>query len=538
MGARAWAAALLGVVLATGPVAASAPARASAPDAAPPVRVAVVGDSLAQGSSGDWTWRYFLHRHLLAGGADVDLVGSRSDLHDVEGDGHDGTTTPRGDEAYADPEFDRDHESRWSRALSISPEVVPELMATHAPDVLVLALGFNDLAWWGVTPEQLVGLVHDQVEVARQENPSVRVVVSELMVDAAYWGRLPVDRYNRLLRQGVPGWSTPESRVSVARRPADYRADGPDHVRDTWDGVHPDTSGQVKIASAVATALAEVGVGVGPDPRFRAPVEGLRSPSTLVVDQPAGRPTVARLTWRGPPGATGHDVWMARGNGAWRQVAWGVASGRRITGLTPGGTYRFKVVALKYLVRSDDDQFSVPVRLTVPTTTLSGLRVRAGDRRLGVSWAPTVRAQRYRVQWRRTDVPGGWRSRTVTGTAVALTPLVAGAPYRVRVTAVTPRGTSRAVRSTQVRGPQLRRVTGVSASARRSRVSLTWLSVPDATHYRVERRVARGWTPLRTTVRSTRVRMRMKPGRHVLRVRALHQEWSGAPSRRVVVRVR
>ncbi|MFC7503453.1 hypothetical protein, partial [Nocardioides sp. GCM10030258] len=36
------------------------------------VRVLIVGDSVTQGSSGDWTWRYRLWRHLQDAGLAVD----------------------------------------------------------------------------------------------------------------------------------------------------------------------------------------------------------------------------------------------------------------------------------------------------------------------------------------------------------------------------------------------------------------------------------------------------------------------------------
>jgi hypothetical protein len=48
-------------------------------------RIMVVGDSISQGSAGDFTWRYRLDRHLAGAGAAVDFVGPRSDLYDNVG---------------------------------------------------------------------------------------------------------------------------------------------------------------------------------------------------------------------------------------------------------------------------------------------------------------------------------------------------------------------------------------------------------------------------------------------------------------------
>ena len=57
-------------------------APASASPGAEPTRILIVGDSVAQGSAGDWTWRYWLWRHLERSATEVDLVGPRTDLYD------------------------------------------------------------------------------------------------------------------------------------------------------------------------------------------------------------------------------------------------------------------------------------------------------------------------------------------------------------------------------------------------------------------------------------------------------------------------
>src|SRR5690606_2828595 len=100
---------------------------------------------------------------------------------------------------------------------------------------------------------------------------------SQVMADVDYWSHYPVAEYNDLLLETAPTWGTPGSPVVVATVPPGYCTACSAAERDTWDGVHPDTSGQVKIAARVADALARVGVGAGASTTFRAPVEGLRS---------------------------------------------------------------------------------------------------------------------------------------------------------------------------------------------------------------------------------------------------------------------
>ena len=71
-----------------------------------PVRILIVGDSITQGSAGDWTWRYRLWQHLTEHGVSVDFVGPRDDLWD-------NVTSQFGSQAYVDPAFDQDHAARW-----------------------------------------------------------------------------------------------------------------------------------------------------------------------------------------------------------------------------------------------------------------------------------------------------------------------------------------------------------------------------------------------------------------------------------------
>ena len=52
----------------------------AAADATQPVRILLLGDSVTQGSIGDWTWRYRLWQHFADAGVAVDFVGPESDL--------------------------------------------------------------------------------------------------------------------------------------------------------------------------------------------------------------------------------------------------------------------------------------------------------------------------------------------------------------------------------------------------------------------------------------------------------------------------
>jgi hypothetical protein len=124
------------------------------------VRVLLVGDSVTQGSSGDWTWRYRLWQHLAASDTTVDLVGPRDDLLTPE-------TGAFGSQDYVDPRFDRDHAARWGMSLADLDHPIEALVSTYRPDVVVELMGVNDLVWQQDGAAEVAGLLTDLVTDAR-----------------------------------------------------------------------------------------------------------------------------------------------------------------------------------------------------------------------------------------------------------------------------------------------------------------------------------------------------------------------------------
>src|SRR3954463_3457993 len=117
--------------------------------AAPPVahaapgdsaKVMVVGDSISQGSSGDYTWRYRLYKQLAGAGVTVDMVGPRRDVFD-------NVANRQGDDRYADPDFDSDHDAVWGQSLINAKQTIQAEVTGADPDYLLLLMGINDLSF-------------------------------------------------------------------------------------------------------------------------------------------------------------------------------------------------------------------------------------------------------------------------------------------------------------------------------------------------------------------------------------------------------
>ena len=328
----------------------SAPAGADDPE---PVRILLVGDSITQGSSGDWTWRYRLWRHLADHGVAVDLVGPRTDLKDyVSGD--------LGSQDYLDPGFDRDHAARWGMQLADLDVPVETLVATYQPDVVVTLLGDNDLGA-GRTPQEVADLLEAYVGDARSADPAVDLVLAR---DPRPLIQPGVPAYNALVTDLAAELDSPASPVVVADTDLGY-----DDYADTFDFAHPNARGELKIAAAVADALSELGVGPPADrPLPDVPV-GPRTPPVLT---PTARPGGVDLTWVRSPGAQQSEVWvrdLSAGSG-WSRAADAVTGlGHSLSGLPVGHTVQVQTRPVKGFIVAQPDAWSNVVQVEVPDVT-------------------------------------------------------------------------------------------------------------------------------------------------------------------------
>ena len=188
---------LVGLVGALGSTTAAAVAPA---DGA--TRILIVGDSITQGSVGDYTWRYFLWKHLQAAGTEVDFVGPNQGLYGLQ----DGDVT---NPDYADAEFDQDHASQWGLSVTYldcgcwgNPtwtHSATELAENYDPDVVITDLGTNDLTFLAQSPDQLLDEQDAFIEEIREVRPDTKFV-----------------SYN----QALPGWA---ASVSTTKRSIEGR---------------------------------------------------------------------------------------------------------------------------------------------------------------------------------------------------------------------------------------------------------------------------------------------------------------------------
>lgn len=321
---------------------------AGAPAPCPPVpgqpaggspRIMVVGDSLSEGSAGDYTWRYRLYEQLAAGGLRPAMVGPYNWLFD-------NVTGRQGSCAYAEPAFENAHDAIWGRMMSAEMMTIGGEVSRYKPDYLLVLLGINDLTF-GLGTAGLEADLQAFVASARAARPGLRIVLGLLLPKAGEPAILAgrVARYNADLPGLAARMSTPASPVVIADDASQIRPSA-----DLWDGTHPDAAGELKIAAGFASALsADFGLGSPfPAPLPEVP-PGPRQPPRLAVTAGAGAITLA---WQGSPGATGYAVFLrdATSGGGWQQLPYPLAlsdSPWTDSGLEPGDTYQVRLQADK-----------------------------------------------------------------------------------------------------------------------------------------------------------------------------------------------
>jgi hypothetical protein len=474
---------------------------APAPAADPPVRIMLVGDSITEGSSGDWTWRYRLAAYLDSAGVDYEFVGPRVTMLNLETNEHDSLE-------YADPAFDQHHFARWGESLhAILDEnaPVPEdgigwAVATYQPDVVIEVLGTNDLLY-GSSPQDTLGVAQQFVSEVRAADPDAAVVLSTVPgINYAHFSD-----YNNLLETTAPQWSTPASPVVVSDP-----SPGWDSTIDTCDSTHPSAVGEVTIAAAQADALAGLGIGSPIARPLPEPPVGPRVPAVLSAIPGDGQ---VSLSWQLPPGGTAvlvsaRDVTEGT---AWQQLPIALGGGAWVSGgLTNGDTYAYRVNVLKHDCIAQDVVSNVVSVVPGPDTpgAVTGLTVDPVDHGFAAQWTAPPGATSYQV-WIRPTGQTSWQTFAASSTSYQAGSLRAGAEYDVAVQAVGRVGASPLASAPPVTPtgvvPGAPTVTGVVVRADGT-ATVSWSRQVPATGYVASRRRARPgapWVALGSTATGT-----------------------------------
>lgn len=202
---------------------------------ADPVSIMPMGDSIT-GSPG--CWRGNLWQLLVDTGRDVDFVGSQSQ-----------GCLPTG----SDP--DNEGHGGYQVTSSVANGDTRRWLELNTPEVLLLHFGTNDV-WSNVPPAQILDAYTSVVTDLRGLNPDATILVAQIIPlepDESFscpdCGQRAID-----LNSQIPAWaaglSTERSPIVVVDQWTGF-----DPATDAYDGVHPNDSGNVKIAANWFAAL-------------------------------------------------------------------------------------------------------------------------------------------------------------------------------------------------------------------------------------------------------------------------------------------
>ncbi|MEU6224703.1 SGNH/GDSL hydrolase family protein [Streptomyces sp. NPDC047042] len=218
------------------------------------LRLMPVGDSMTIGSAGEHTWRYRLWQHLRETyGGPFRIVGPREALYDKATDTADSYE-------YADPDFPRAHLAGWGEGWQHMAPLIADAVRAHKPDILLVSLGLIDLGFY-TDADQTAANARLFVAEARRSNPRIAIALLPVIPNVRAETDPPfaaqVARFNELLAKTAADLDEPRSPLLLTSPPPSY-----DIHHDTYDGTHPNASGEHKIAGAFAEAMYQAwGVG-------------------------------------------------------------------------------------------------------------------------------------------------------------------------------------------------------------------------------------------------------------------------------------
>ena len=209
------------------------------------IKILPLGDSITQGVGNDYqiakgadSYRRLLYIKLKQAGYKVDFVGSMN------------KTFKCGNPANND--FDPDHEGHWGwktdeiiRGMNDGckgSSSLSDWLKTYTPDIALIHLGTNDMFH-----KQSVASTLDEleqvIEILRADNPHVVVFLAKLIPAKGSKVNKRIIALNSVLHKVIQRADKPDSRVLIVDHFSGF-----DTASDTFDGVHPNQAGELKMA--------------------------------------------------------------------------------------------------------------------------------------------------------------------------------------------------------------------------------------------------------------------------------------------------
>lgn len=221
-------------------------------------RILPLGDSITQAEINRASYRYPLWKLLVDSDIEFDFVGSLKKQQDRYSKG----TPPQPD--YKGLGFDRDHEGHFGWNID---EIIKGRdfdngsgsgklegwVEGYDADIALVHLGTND-AFNRHPNETSIKEIREVIEILREDNPDVIILLAKLIPASRKPGdAAAVESLNESIPRIVEDMNTEDSPVILVDH-----FDGFDVEQDTYDGVHPNETGEQKMAQVWFEALRQV----------------------------------------------------------------------------------------------------------------------------------------------------------------------------------------------------------------------------------------------------------------------------------------
>jgi acyl-CoA thioesterase I len=192
-------------------------------------RVLPMGDSVTSSFSPHDSYRFWLWHKILNAGFNVDFVGTQSGVWGGD---------------PGNPDFDQDHDGHPGWTTQDGLENVDSIIAATQPDVVLLDLGANDPAQ-GIPLQTTVDNLNGIIDHFHAFNPEMVILIAE---PTPFVGQN--NRQMSQIRAAIRNIARHGHRVHAVNLFGGFSV-----RKDTFDGMHPDQSGEQKIAKAFFAEL-------------------------------------------------------------------------------------------------------------------------------------------------------------------------------------------------------------------------------------------------------------------------------------------
>jgi lysophospholipase L1-like esterase len=231
---------------------------------AEPIRILALGNSITQADQNNFSYRYYLWKKLIDANIEFDFVGSL----DMNKGGNPAWPT------YQGRTFDRDHEGHhgWTVDQLLDghqhePNAgrLAQWLQGYTPDIVLLHAGTND-AILGQSLDGTINELKEVVRLIRQKNPAVTILMAKLI--PAFGDKVGKDNAENIPKLNdkiailATQLNTDLSKVTLVDQFTDF---DPTPGADSFDGLHPNASGEEKMAQrwfdALNPLLKPLGIG-------------------------------------------------------------------------------------------------------------------------------------------------------------------------------------------------------------------------------------------------------------------------------------